>query len=245
MGEREERQRDVRAGIEIEGGARVGNIGRHIVVREHHALGLAGGAGGVDDRAELAGEHLRGAHAVGGDFGAARGSDQRFVTQALGGHVGAAIGDDDVLELRQLRAAGQKLFQLLRAGHDDHARAGMLEDVGHAVRRLVEINGNGDAAGAVDGEIGGVPLGAIGGEEGYGIAGLDTQLDQRRGETRYAAEQLGGRDGLPCAIAAHHLRALVGARIDAVQESRGKRSVSHGVRSLYLREFGGAMRSVV
>src|SRR5260370_181720 len=80
------------------------------------------------------------------------------------------------------------------AVQEDEGGAGRMEDAGKAVRRRVEINGKGDAAGAVEGEIGGVSLGGIGGEEGYGIAGLDRQLARRGGETRFAAEQLGGRD---------------------------------------------------
>src|SRR5260370_420700 len=148
VGERKERQSDIGGGLEIEGGAGVRYVGGHIIMREHHAFGLAGGAGGVDDGAQLAGEHLLGAHTVGGDFGAARGSDQRFVAQALSGYVGvgAGVGNDDMLKFGQLRTAGQELFQLLGAGHDDHARAGMLEDVGHAVRRFVKINWDGDPA---------------------------------------------------------------------------------------------------
>jgi hypothetical protein len=161
-------------------------------VREHHAFGLAGGAGGVDDGAQLAGEDLRSTHAVGGYFGAARGSDQRFVAQAIRGYVFSGVSDDDVLQLRQLRATGQELFQLVRAGHDDHTRTGMFQDVRHAVRRLVEINRNSDAAGAVDGEIGGVPLGAIGGEQGHAVAGLHSQLNQRHGQAGNASQQLRG-----------------------------------------------------
>ncbi len=173
MRERQERQGYVGRGLEIEGGAGVRYVGRHIVVREHHALRFAGGAGGVDDAAELAREHLRGAHTIGGDFGAACGSDQGFVAQALGGHIVPDVGDDYMLELRELRAAGQKSFQLLGAGHDNHARAAMLEDERHAVGRFVEINGDGDAAGAIDGEISSMPLWAIGGEERDAVAGLD------------------------------------------------------------------------
>ena len=109
-------------------------------MREHHALGLAGGAGGVDDGGELAGENLRGAHAIRGDFGAARGGDQRFVAKALGGYVGAAVGDDDVIEFGEARAAGEELFQLRRAADDDNFRAGVIEDVGHAVGGFVEID---------------------------------------------------------------------------------------------------------
>ena len=51
-------------------------------------FGLTGGAGGVDDGGELAGQDLRGAHAIGGDFGAAGRGNQRFVAKTLGGKIG-------------------------------------------------------------------------------------------------------------------------------------------------------------
>ena len=100
---------------------------------EHHALGLAGRAGSVDDGGELAGEDLRGAHAVGGDLCASRGGDQRFVAKALGGDFCAGVGNDDVFKLRKAGAAGQEFLQLRCAAHDDDFRAGVIEDVGHAV----------------------------------------------------------------------------------------------------------------
>ena len=81
------------------------------------------------------------------------------------GTVGSSVGDDDVIEFGKARAAGEELLQLRRAADDYNLRAGVIQDVGHAVGRLVEIDRDGDAAGAGDGEIGGVPFRAIGGEQ--------------------------------------------------------------------------------
>jgi len=59
----------------------------------------------------------------------------------------------------------------------------------------VEIDGNGDTTGPVDGEIGGVPLGAVGGEEGDAVAGLDAQFDEGHGKTGYSPQEFRGCDG--------------------------------------------------
>ena len=235
VSEREERERDIGGRLEIEGGAGVGHVGGKIVVGEHDALGLAGGAGSVDDGAKLAGEDLCGAQTIGGDFGSAGGSDQRLVAQEIGGDVILRIGYDHLFEFGELCAALLELLQLVGAADDDHAGAGMFQDVSHSVGRFVEVDGDGDAAAAVDGEIGGVPLGAIGGEDGHAITGLDAELDERRGEAGYAAQELRRGDGFPGAVGvAKHLRAGIGARVDGVEKSRREGAVGHGLRSLYL-----------
>ncbi len=213
-------------------------------MREHDALGLSGGAGGVDDGAELAGQYLRCAHAIGSDFRITGRSDQRFVAQAIGGNVTLRIRGDHVFELRKLRAALHEFMQLLGPTDDDHVRAGMFQDVGHAVRRFIEIDGDGDAATANDGEIRSVPLGAIGGEYADAVTWLHAKLDEGHGETGHATQQLRGRDGFPTTVGmAEHLRARVRARVDGIEKSRGKRAVVHTVRSLYPTEFGLAMRT--
>ncbi len=59
VGEREERERAVEAGIHVGGDARIGDVGADVGVREHHTFGLTGGPGGVDGQSsELAGEEL-------------------------------------------------------------------------------------------------------------------------------------------------------------------------------------------
>src|SRR5580704_18172327 len=103
----------------------------------------------------------------------------------------------------------------------------MLEDVGDAFGRFVEIDGDGDAASAGDGEVGGVPLGAIGGEEADAVAGLYAKFDECRGESCDAAQEFFGGDRLPAIGGTEHLCARIRQRVDSVEQSRGKGAVVH------------------
>ena len=210
-------------------------------MREHHAFGLAGGAGSVNDGSELARKDLRSAHAIGGDFRAARRGDQGFVAKAFGGYVVSGVGNDDVFEFREARPACQELLQLGRATNDDNLRARMIENVGHAVGRLVEIDGNGDAAGSGGGKVGGVPFGPIGGEQAYAVARFHTEFNEGHGQARNTTEEFRRRDWVPEVVATEHLCARVGERIDCVEKSRGEGAVGHRSRSLYSNCFGGAI----
>ena len=105
----------------------------------------------------------------------------------------------------------------------------MFEDVGHAVGRFVEVNGNGDGACAVDGEVRGVPFGTVSGEKTDAVAGLHAKLDEGSREASDAAEKFLGRNGFPAAIAANHLGTRVRMSVDGIQEARWKRAVVHGL----------------
>src|SRR5713226_3922347 len=107
VGERKERKRNVLGGIETEVVADVGDIGAKVGVREHDALGLAGGAGGVDERSELAGKNLGSAQAVRGDIRRARADDESFVAETFAGDALAAVGDDNLLEFGKAGADGE------------------------------------------------------------------------------------------------------------------------------------------
>src|SRR6267143_5453086 len=58
VGERQEGERDVILRVKAEVVAQIGNVRAEIAVRQHHALGLAGSARGVDDGGKLARENL-------------------------------------------------------------------------------------------------------------------------------------------------------------------------------------------
>src|SRR5207249_622604 len=140
VGEWKEGECNVFGGIEAEIVADVVDVGAKIAVREHDALGLAGSAGRVDERSELAGKNLGSSQAVGGNIRRACASDECFVAKTFGGNVSAAVGDDDLLQLREAGADGEKLLQLGSANNENDFCAAMFEDVGHAVRRFVEVN---------------------------------------------------------------------------------------------------------
>src|SRR6266436_718280 len=120
VGEREKGERHVILGIQAEVVAQVGDVRAEIAVREHDALGLAGGAGSVDERGELTGKNVRGTQTVGGNVRGACTGDEGLVAQALGGNVRTGIGDDDLLEFGKLLANGKKVLQLCRASDEDN-----------------------------------------------------------------------------------------------------------------------------
>jgi len=102
-----------------------------------------------------------------------------------------------LLDLFQGVADFEEFLQLFFAGDEDDLSAAVIEDVGHAVGRFVEIDGNGDAAGAGDGEIGSVPFGAVRREEADAIAGFYAEFDEGVGEAGYTAEEFLRGDGFP------------------------------------------------
>ena len=176
MSERQERDGEVGSRIKDKLGARIGDVGAEIRVRKHYALGLTGGAGGVDERGKLAGENFGSAEAIGGDFGRAGGRDKSFVAEEIGGKRVTSAGDDDLLDFPELIANFEEFLKLSGAGDENDLSAAVIQDVGHAVRRFVEIDRDRDAARAANGEVSGVPFGAVGSEQTDAIAGFDAEL---------------------------------------------------------------------
>jgi len=71
-----------------------------------------------------------------------RRSDQRFVTEEIGGEIVAGSGDDDLwLDFFEEIADFEEFLELFVAGDENDLRAAVIEDVGHAVGRFVEVNG--------------------------------------------------------------------------------------------------------
>ena len=100
-----------------------------------------------------------------------------------------------MLEFGKISADGQEFLQLSMTGDKDDSCSAMFEDVGHAVGRFVEVNRDGDAAGAGDGEVRGVPFGTICGEKTDAIAWLHAEFDKRCGKAANAAMTLRKREG--------------------------------------------------
>ena len=71
----------------------------------------------------------------------------------------------------------------------------------------------------MDGEIGGMPLGAIGGKEAHAVAGLHAKFHESGGEASDTPENFLRRDGFPPAVPANHLGARVWKSIDGIQEA--------------------------
>ena len=219
MGKGQERKRDIFGGVEAEIVAHVGHVGTKVGVREHHALRLAGGAGGVDEGGKLAGQNLRSAQAVGRNLRGSSAGNECFVAQAFAGKIRAGVGHDNVLEFGKMGAHGKQLLELRFARNENYSRAAMFQDVRHAVGRFVEIDWDVNRARTRDGKVSGVPFGAVRGEQADAIARLYAQLHKCGRKACYATEKFLRGDGFPPAVAAHHLRARVRQVFHGVQEA--------------------------
>jgi len=219
VGEWKKGERDVLDGIDAEVIPYIGNVRAKIAVGEHDPLGLAGCAGSVNQRSELSGENLRGAHAIRGNVRCAGAGDQRFIAQTIGGKIGASVGNYDLLEFGKIGANGKKLVELRETGNEDDFCAAVFQDVGHAVGRFVEVNGNDHAARAARGKVRGVPFGAVGGEKTDTVTGFHAKFHEGCREAGHAAKEFLGRNGFPAAVLAHHLRARIRQIVDGIEEA--------------------------
>ena len=219
VGEREKRNGDIAFGMKNDVLAGIGDVGGEVGVREHDAFGLASGAGSVNDGCELRGNDVSNALPVRGDVRGAGSGEEGLVAKEFFGEDSAGAGNDDVLDGGELSADLEKFFQLREASDEDDLRAAMIKDVGHAVGRFVEVDGDGDCAGTVDGEIGGVPFGTIGSEQADAIAGFDAEFDETIGQAGDAAEKFLGGDGFPTVSGTVHLGAQGRMLVEGAEES--------------------------
>src|SRR4029077_2000955 len=127
--------------------------------RQHHTLGFAGGARGVDDGGHKAGVPFSHIAAVGGNFGFSAAVDQFFVAQNIFGGEGAAgrAGNDDLLDRGNATAQAEQARRLLPSGNEYRPSAGVGQDVLDAIRRLAEVDGDDGGTEAGNREIGGMP----------------------------------------------------------------------------------------
>ncbi len=145
--------------------------GREVAVREHHALGVAGGAAGVDDAGEV------------GALG-----HERRRRGALRRPAGApGLGEVDEIEGAQVGEglAGPGAALGLDAGvPEGDARPGRADDVGELRPFEAGIDGDGDGAGAEDREVGDGPGRVVLPGEDDAIAGA--HAERRPGEAAVA-----------------------------------------------------------
>ncbi len=219
VGEWEKGNGNIGFGMKDDVLAGIGDVGTEVGVREHDAFGLAGGAGSVNDGGELRGNDVGYALAVRGDVRGAGSGEEGFVAKEFFGEGVAGSGNNDVLDVSELLADLEKFSELREASDEDNLRAAMIQDVGHAVWRFVEVDGDGDRGGTIDGEIGGVPFGTIGSEDADAIAGFDAEFDETIGQAGDATKEFLGGDGFPAVGGAVHLGALGGMLIDGAEKS--------------------------
>ncbi len=165
----------------------LGHVGP-VVVRQAHALGAAGGAGGVDeggelvpgDRADAFLDQLGVLLQVGGApaLQLVEGEDP---VALLGGPLDPGRVDDDHMgQLGQLGALVAGLGELLGVLRDQHPAAGVGEDERRLLGVGLRVDGGRRRAGAQDAEVGEDPLDAGGGGERDPLLGPYAELDEAR-----------------------------------------------------------------
>lgn len=203
--ERQPQVLDVVAGDHAGGDGGLGHV-RPVVVREPYALGAAGGAGGVDQRGELVGGDGRDPlldrlGVLGEVLLAARlqvgEGEHPALRVALGRYGVGGLQDHHVGELGQVGAALARLGQLSAVLGDQHAAGRVGEDE----RRLLGVGARVDrghgTAGAHDAQVGEDPLDAGVGGERDPLLGLQTEVQQARGDTEDPLGRLAPAQRLP------------------------------------------------
>jgi hypothetical protein len=135
-----------------------------------------------------------------------------------------------VLERRQPVAACGERARLLLADGDGEPCARVIQDIGHAVRRFIEVDGNADGAEAEDGEVRDVPFGAVRGKQADTVARPRAERQESLGQAGDAAEQLGGRDRLPAAFGTIKQRSRIREAVQRFEKAFCQRRVGHTAR---------------
>ena len=144
---------------------------------QHGALGLAGGAGGVDEGGDVIGRGCR--RALGHGAPAGLGGCRAKAFESLEGHdvdgaVGAeavadvdvAVDDDDVAQTLAVGDDREHDVELLPVADIDYRRARVVDDVLDLVGAGGGVNRHGDSAVGVCGEVGDEEFGAVCAEDG-------------------------------------------------------------------------------
>lgn len=144
---------------------------RHGVGREHHALELPGGAGGIEDRQQiLAALQMR--------------AEQRLMRRqqglplVLGRH--GRIRHGDAGDMR--RDTGGQLVRLIQLANQDYLAARLLQHIGDLFRRLQRMQRHADQSGELDRQVADKPFGAVLRQQGDTLTRHAAQRQQRAGQ---------------------------------------------------------------
>ena len=173
------------------------------MVGQHHALGLAGGAGRVEHRTVIPGLDLF--HAALDQVRIHAAMRVAALGQLLAGHqraIGvvtqsARIVVDDVLQRRAFAPDLQHLVDLLLILDDDHGHACVLQDVDHFLRDGVLIERNRHGAQCLGRHHRHIELGTVFADHRDVVAALDAKLRQAVGHPAHRFMHLAPGERLP------------------------------------------------
>jgi hypothetical protein len=151
-----------------------------VAVCEHHPLGQAGGAGGVDDGRDVIGADLGSARPQQGDVGWGRHK------------AGATLGGPDgqhTVQVGKFLHEGKHLAGLVTVLDDEQLDLGVGELVLHTVGQQARVDAHGDAAQAQNGLVKGTPGQRGLGQDRHGGALAHAELHKAGDD----AADLGGR----------------------------------------------------
>ena len=202
-------------------------------VQQPHALGAAGGAGGVDQRREL----------VGGDRPRGLLDDARVLGEVglaeLGEVVEAddpvavrrTVEGDDLGQVRQLVAVLLELGDLLVVLREHDPGLGVAEDVRRVLGVRRRVDGRRGARRTHHGQVGEDPLVARAGRDADALLGLDPEGEQARREPLHQVPGLPPGHRLPGLTARVAERLVVRRLLDPVEELHGEVRARGGRRS--------------
>ncbi|GBD42535.1 hypothetical protein HRbin39_01929 [bacterium HR39] len=173
------------------------DVGEDVAVAEHHSLGPAAGARGVDEAGEIVRPgplrevHLRRRLPLGQRLLPAHLAHvaRRLVVAAVHAHHHAHPAH--LLEGRV--QAGEELGR----GHDRRLRLAVLQQIGEIGRPVGGVGGHRHGPGAHDGEIGDAPLGAVLREQQHPLSGRDPRRGEKARKERRLAVHLRIGPGAP------------------------------------------------
>ena len=171
------------------------DVGHDVAVREHHALGVAGGARRVDERGQVARLRLRGAAPHGLRDRAASGSRPRARTSSRVSVSAAGSAGRRPCGPRAAGAApgrGSPATFRSWAGVEttQHLGLAVVQDVERLRRRQRGVDGHHHRARGEGGQVGERPLGPVLGEERHAVALLDAQRAQAQRRLLHRAPEL-------------------------------------------------------
>ena len=190
--------------LERDEGVGVADLEDDVAVRQHRALGRAGGAGGVDQQGELVGLGARDQLLPQAGMGRVvlAAERQQLVERActcgsLKSRQALHVEDEDLANVRAALAHLEELVELLVVLDEQEARAAVVQDVLDLLGGVGRIDAVGDAAGAHGAHVGVEPFGHRLGEDRDDLAALQPERDEAHADPPRALAVLAPRRGAP------------------------------------------------